>query len=66
MKWISVKDRLPEIGVPVLCAKKYNKYFIGMYTGCHYSDGYAAFQHIEKNMTIGVAYWIPLPELPNN
>lgn len=64
MEWISVKDRLPEINVLVLCLKKSKKYFIGSYIGASYSNEYAAFKHAEKDMAIGVTHWMPLPELP--
>lgn len=63
-KWISVKNRLPEIGVPVLCLKKSKECFVGSYAGGNYSDNYAAFKHSDVNMAIGVSHWMPLPELP--
>lgn len=65
-EWVSVKDRLPVIDVPVLCMKKSKNYFIGSYIGANYTNGYAAFKHAEKDMTIGVSHWMPLPEPPED
>lgn len=66
MEWISVKSRLPEVGVPVLCLKKSKDCFIGTYLGASYTDGYAAFRHTEKYMAIGVSHWMYLPEAPKD
>lgn len=65
-KWVGVKERLPQTGMPVLCIGKSKNYFIGSYLGANYSNEYAAFKHIEKCMSVGVSHWMPLPEPPES
>jgi DNA-directed RNA polymerase subunit RPC12/RpoP len=57
-QWISAKDKLPEIGqrVVVKCNELYYEMFDVL---CYYPD-----YNPWKND--GVAYWLPLPELPEN
>ena len=57
-QWISAKDKLPEIGQRVVV--KCNELYHGMFDVlCYYPD-----YNPWKND--GVAYWLPLPELPEN
>jgi len=57
-QWISAKDKLPEIGQRVVV--KCNELYYGMFDVlCYYPD-----YNPWKND--GVAYWLPLPELPEN
>ena len=63
-KWISVKDRLPEEGVPVLICTSYNKFAtVKCYTG---DDGHIEFvDWMRVEHTYGsVTHWRPLPEPP--
>ena len=57
-QWISAKDKLPEIGQRVVV--KCNELYHGMFDVlCYYPD-YKPWKND------GVAYWLPLPELPEN
>ena len=55
-EWISAKDRMPEVGqrVVIICNKKYSGLFDVL---CYYPD-YKPWK------TDGVAYWMPLPDPP--
>jgi len=64
-KWISVKDRLPELGTPVLFIGKtiYRAWFStqrGWYDGTFWrrNDGEAVYS------TTPVTHWMPLPKPP--
>ena len=57
-KWISVKDRLPQVGLDVLFVCENKQYGVGAY-----SDTYRDFfsgQFSVKNVT----HWMPLPQPP--
>ena len=57
-QWISAKDKLPEIGQRVVV--KCNELYHGMFDVlCYYPD-------CKPWKNDGVAYWLPLPELPEN
>lgn len=70
MKWISVKDRLPEPEIPVLVT------YIGFVDGVAESDGIATINYGEwcwyedKNsdndeaVKVTITHWMPLPEPP--
>ena len=69
--WVSVSERLPDDGIPVLVT------YIGFNDGKLYSDGVAKWS-IEENgynggwlweidgseTTVGITHWKPLPEPP--
>lgn len=56
--WISVKDRLPDVGVIVLCVD-----VDGKQTVAEYSDFYRCF-FSGQFMVKGITHWQPLPEPP--
>lgn len=68
-QWISVEDRLPEPGVPVLVN------YIGT-DGLPYADGVVAWTDwgalwwegsladSESEVTVPITHWMPLPEAP--
>ena len=75
-KWISVKDRLPEIGEDVLCGCQYDKDDFEMAVGYFYrnkwkvaediitaKECYGEFRGIEFDSA--VTHWMPLPKPPN-
>ena len=57
-QWISAKDKLPEIGQRVVV--KCNALYYGM------SDVLCYYPDYKPWKNGGVAYWLPLPELPEN
>ena len=71
MKWISVKDRLPEDkpndpNVFITCDKAgfvfgSHNYFGG---GCMEVDGFYSLDHEEWVYDENVTHWMPLPEPP--
>ena len=66
-KWISVKDRLPEIDQHCLCYNKRNGhccYQLGTYLGSRLSEDCAAFKSMSHYGCIGATHWMPLPEPP--
>ena len=61
-EWISVKDRLPEVGVPVLVHEgPYNYQVIATIN----SDGRWE-DTVEGYMAIHVTHWMPLPDPPTD
>ena len=61
VKWISVKDRLPEAGTKALCYLKRGEYWTAVWDDCGddlWSDGEAWCSNGE------VTHWMPLPEPP--
>ena len=59
-EWISVKDKLPEVGVKVLVysAENKNDYEVGAY-----SDTYRGF-FVRRFWYENITHWQPLPEPP--
>lgn len=62
-KWISVKDRLPDIDAEVLIRTDESLYDVAQYTGAD------RFWTLERNPScwvtaIGVTHWMQLPEPP--
>ena len=59
-EWISVKDRLPEVGKKVLvyCKENKNDYEIGAY-----SDTYRGF-FVRQTWYENITHWMPLPQPP--
>ncbi len=78
MKWISVKDRLPEIGMVCLLYITYPKdtmfnclanplnrdfHRVG---GLRYDGKFISYEdHYSENGIEYVSHWMPLPELPH-
>ena len=63
--WISVEDRLPEVGERVLitCLSAISKgqvVNITRYEGANWRDGYNGIKVLSSHVT----HWMPLPELP--
>ena len=69
MKWISVEDRLPDIGVPVWCYCFEDYEQRGYYEKTtEYSDGPAHLfkNDYDYNGYLSVTHWMPLPEPPED
>ena len=60
LRWISVKDRLPEVGKKVLvyCKENKNDYEIGAY-----SDTYRGF-FVRQTCYENITHWMPLSQPP--
>lgn len=58
-KWISVKERLPEKGISVLCACRANIFCVMKWDGI---DWFENPTHVY--MSGFVTHWMPLPEPP--
>lgn len=69
MEWISIKDRLPECGIPVLVT------YLGYNTGKQHCDGIAAVDSggmwgwwdgddAEETVIVYITHWMPLPNPP--
>lgn len=72
MKWISVKDRLPEITEVVLTFWNCGKYSVMCYTGNEGKSWYnekGKYENVYHNVGAGlfecITHWMPLPEPPN-
>ena len=61
MEWISVKDRLPEPNVIVLCCT--NKGYVDTDSFGRYSKVFLKCDDMEGKVGQVIA-WMPLPELP--
>lgn len=58
--WVSVEDRLPENGTPVLiCNKQWDYSVVANYAGCG-----VWINTWEQRMTFTPTHWQPLPEAP--
>ena len=64
MKWISVKDRLPDREVFVLAYSKREEYVIMYYTG-YYWEGWELSDSDSIQILHDITHWMPLPEPPN-
>jgi hypothetical protein len=76
MKWINVKDRLPEEDRPVMgcVADKYSLtgkvslsivYYYGIFNGWQaLDDGVLLGQALDDGDSLDVTHWMPLPEPP--
>ncbi len=60
-KWISTRERLPEINQKVLCFCRGNIYEVFKYLG---SDGWHSPYNRAYYISF-VTHWMPLPEPPN-
>ena len=58
MKWISVRDRLPENGLTVLLYSKIDEIQTGWLSGLSFETSYDCISD--------VTHWMPLPEPPEN
>lgn len=65
-KWISVEDRMPEIGAMVLLCGKYENEVIIAYCATGYFDGITYREHwgADINGTAEVTHWQTLPKPP--
>ena len=65
-EWISVEDRLPEIGTRVLLCGRYEGKGIIAYCAIGYFDGKTYREHwgADINATAAITHWQPLPEPP--
>lgn len=62
--WISVKDRLPELGERVLfLSRNKQQICIGSYRGV---GGRGAHYFANGNCLATALWWMPLPEVPRN
>lgn len=67
MKWISVKEQLPEIGTAVLIYEKMFSVCFGKITDYKISIGIRqsnGFVYIDGFYARSPHYWMPLPEVP--
>ena len=62
MKWISVKDRLPETPEYVFTCIKMNG--IPQCVGFHYYKDGKWYEGYEEDTVGAVEYWMPIPNLP--
>ena len=74
-KWISVKDRLPDLELvevktddndlfPCLAVRKHPRAKNGKYTAKVWYDGYGFIDGISNDVTDEVTHWMPLPQPP--
>lgn len=65
-EWISVEDRLPEIGTRVLLCGRYEGKGIIAYCAIGYFDGKTYREHwgADINATAAITHWQPLPAPP--
>ena len=65
-EWISVEDRLPEIGTRVLLCGRYEGKGIIAYCAIGYFDGKTYREHwgADINATAAITHWQPLPSPP--
>ena len=65
MGWISVKDRLPEMGVEVLgCVPDGNGGYASI--GSCYLDREGSIREYNEFEIYEITHWMPLPEPPTN
>lgn len=67
MKWISVKDRMPGLGIKVLILNEYKQQFVAncesdvpliLYIECNCEE--------EGTEALNVTHWMPLPKPPED
>ena len=77
MNWIKVEDQLPETYIPVLTTGKFrdndpdSSYTVPSVCrrtedGTWMSDECFDSEDYEKEFSITITHWMPLPKLPNN
>ena len=59
MEWISVEDRLPEMGVVVLVSGCSHEHVIAYKTCMNW------YRELDDTVVINSTHWMPLPEPPN-
>lgn len=64
MQWISVKDRLPEKGLLVLCVGAKGGMFLGKDLVVYNGDNCAYAKVPNSRNSRNAVYWMPLPEPP--
>lgn len=70
--WISVKDRLPEVGNSYIVAGKQRypgepwEYFtdVAVFQGSYIDDFWDTFNDWDEGQEIHITHWMPLPEPP--
>ena len=66
MKWVSVKERLPEVGQKVLACGVHKGMEVQQFHGAHFlRDGTCVWEW-KHNTIKTVTHWMPLPEPPEN
>lgn len=63
-EWISVKDRLPEKGLLVLCVGAKGGMFLGKDLVVYNGDNCAYAKVPNSRNSRNAVYWMPLPEPP--
>ena len=73
MQWVSVKERLPELGIPILVTNRVDSdKHIWIANGVHEDENkpsivdgkYCAFDHMSMQRIWGVTHWMQLPAPP--
>lgn len=60
-EWISTKDRLPEVGIEVLCITESGEYFLEFISRNTQEDWVGLYP---KDFKLHFTHWMPLPKLP--
>lgn len=61
-EWISVDERLPDPGLPILIFTRKNRYYVGYYYKAVVDTTYTGFY--ADSVKRDVTHWMPLPEPP--
>jgi len=66
-KWISVKDKLPEIGDEVLTFNEENCIWLDFYVDLDMGDNTSKPMFWSEKDDLGaITHWMPLPDPPEN
>lgn len=60
--WISVDERLPDPGLPILIFTRKNRYYVGYYYKAVVDTTYTGFY--ADSVKRDVTHWMPMPEPP--
>jgi Protein of unknown function (DUF551) len=71
MKWISVKDKVPEANQPVLCCNDENEMFVAEFFRLPFIGPSGHFDRWDSGHCCGrepkePTHWMPLPNKPGN
>ena len=61
-EWISVDERLPDPGLPILIFTRKNRYYVGYYYKAVVDTTYTGFY--ADSVKRDVTHWMPMPEPP--